>query len=387
MFRSTSSAERQRTGSSAIVLFVAFWIFVVFVIAQATWWVLFGIRSIDEHTQTALQNWEQSAASARLWYGAEMRSALLSDEAMIVQQIIGVYPDLVFDKENPELFHVKQSTIDEFLSRQYRMRVMFFFESPFFAFIVLVMLFLFAMRIRQADALQRRQANFLSAVTHELKTPLSTLRLLVQTMQLRNPTTEKREEYLQSMEESLTRLNQHTDNLLAAARLEHDEHTMPLTNTEVNELVREVSEQLQPGLRQRGGELSVTVDSSPIFARVHREHFLVIFSNLFDNAMKYTETTPKRVDVSIVGMRDHVLVHVDDAGVGITNGNYANIFDRFYRPGDELTRSSTGVGLGLSLTRDAVLAMNGTIRATSNPNHATGTRFTIRLPRTPGGTP
>lgn len=359
----------------------------MFVIAQATWWVLFGMRSIDEHTQTTLQNWEQSAAAARLWHEAELRNDASVDEVIVVQQIIAVYPDLVFDTGNPELFHVKQSTIDEFLSRQYRMRVMFFFESPFFALVVLIILFLFAVRVRQADALQRRQANFLSAVTHELKTPLSALRLLVQTFQLREPTPEKRQEYLASMEDSLTRLDRHADNLLAAARLEHAGHTVPLVASDVNIAVSEIIEELRPGLAQRGGYIVVKSDSAPVLARINRDNLVIILSNLLDNAIKYTPGEKKPVTIKIMGKKDFISIHVDDCGIGVTPGDNANIFDRFYRSGDELTRSSAGVGLGLSLTQDAVLAMNGTIRALKNPNHPTGTRFAIRLPRVHSDTP
>lgn len=362
------------------MLFVAFWVFVVFVIAQATWWVLFGIRSIDEHVDTTLLYWEQSAISARLWYGAEMRSSIPSDEAVIVEQIISIYPDLVFSKDNPELFHVKQSTIDEFLSRQNRMRVMFFFESPFFALVVLVMLFLFAMRVRQADALQRQQANFLSAVTHELRTPLSTMRLLLQTLLMRDPPREKRAQYLQSMEDSLTRLDRHTDNLLAAARLEHDRQPAPLTPSDLNILVADIVDGFRPGMTQRDGQLTIHPHPSPVIARVHRDHLTMILGNLLDNAIKYTPSTPKPVDITISTTKESAVLHVDDQGSGIAEGDYANIFDRFYRSGDELTRSNTGVGLGLSLTYDATTAMSGTIRAEQNPHHPTGTRFTLRLP-------
>lgn len=380
MFRSTSSAERQRTGSSAVILFVAFWVFVVFVIAQATWWVLFGIRSIDEHIDSTLQHWEQSAVSARLLYGAEMRSLMPSDESEIVEQIISVYPELVFNKDHPELFHVKQSTIDEFLSRQNRMRIMFFFESPFFAFVVLIMLFLFAMRVKQADALQRRQANFLSAVTHELRTPLSTLRLLLQTLLMRNPPREKREQYLRSMEQSLTRLDRHTDNLLAAARLEYDTDGMPLKPADINIIVADIVDGFRPGMTQRGGQLTLNTHPAPVIASVHRDHLTVIIGNLLDNAIKYTAGTPKPIEITISTSKEHAILHVDDQGIGIADGDNENIFDRFYRSGDELTRSSVGVGLGLSLTQEAAEAMGGTVRAQKNPHHQTGTRFTLRLP-------
>lgn len=354
-------------------------------IFQAAWWVFFGIQSIEDYTQAQLLSWQQSTSAARSWFEAESSLANPRDAHVIANAITEVYPDLTFDLANPQLFHVKQSLIDSFVARQNGLRRMFIVEAPFFALAVLVMLFLFAVRLRQADSLQRRQANFLSAVTHELRTPLSSLKLLVQTLRLRDPPPSKRDEYLQTMEETLLRLDGHANNLLAAARLDYDPHSIPLTRTNLTEVVPAIVGEFKANLAQRGAEITINMPDTAIFSRVHRDHLSLILGNLLDNAVKYTPDSPKRIALTLEATKELALLHVDDHGPGISNEDLAHVFDRFYRSGDELTRNTNGVGLGLFLTQDAAKALGGSVRAQRNPHHPTGTRFTVTLPRIAGG--
>lgn len=379
MFRFKQFRHEQRDERSAVVLFVAFWIILVFVIFQAAWWVIFGLRSIDEHTNRAMVSWQQSTVAAHEWFIAHMALHDNPDPFEIARAITSVYPDLTFDTTHLNLFHVKQSVVDDFLADQHRKRLMFIFEAPFFALVVLIMLILFAVRFRQADSLQRRQANFLSAVTHELRTPLSSIRLVVQTLARRELPREKQLEYFGTIERSLTQLDQHTDNLLATAQLDYDQHNVKLQAIELGEAVTNILDTLAANFTQRGAHINTAIPEHEIVVRANHGHLSLILRNFIDNAVKYTPQQQKPVLITIEATTDKAHIHVDDEGIGIDPEHYEHIFTRFYRGGDELTRDTTGIGLGLFLAADAARAMHATVSAKPNPARS-GSRFSVTFP-------
>lgn len=380
VFRFKRFRHNQRDEQSAVLLFVAFWIILVFVIFQAAWWVIFALRSIDAHTDHAMLSWQQSAVAAHEWFVAEMALHDRPDPFEIAATITSVYPDLTFDTSHLNLFHVKQSVVDEFLHAQHRKRLMFIFEAPFFALVVLVMLILFAVRYRQANSLQRRQANFLSAVTHELRTPLSSIRLIVQTLALRDVPREKQLEYLRTIEQSLTQLDRHTDNLLATAQLDYNEHTVTLTQLDLGDTVTNILDTLGPSLSQRGARIHTVIPEENYIVRANSGHLALILRNFLDNAVKYTPGPEKPITVTVDPASEAIHIHVDDAGAGIDPAHYEHLFTRFYRAGDELTRNTTGLGLGLFLAADAARAMHATVQVRPNPA-GKGSRFTVSFPR------
>ncbi|MFO7544368.1 MAG: HAMP domain-containing sensor histidine kinase [Trueperaceae bacterium] len=355
----------------------AFGIIVVFVLAQAAWWVMFEFRSIDERSRDTNASWARDVATANAWFTSASGG---SEADAVLAEILGRYPHLTFDAAS-ERFEVDAADRRAFLDEQARRKRMLAFEGPTFAVVVLSMLLLIASSLRSERDLKQRQQNFLSAVTHEFKTPISTLRLLVQTARMRTLPAAKQQDYLARMESELDRLERTSDQVLASARLEASLEPPTLEAHDLNRLVQSVVGRMRAGLEARGATVNVTYCAAPLPVSVDPNAFAMVLGNLLDNAVKYSPGPEKSVCLSLAQRGDLIETHVDDEGVGLAPGDEERIFDRFYRAGDELRRESPGVGLGLHLVRSTVEAMNGWVAAGPNPTAERGARFTVVLPR------
>ncbi len=367
---------------------VAFAIIVVFVLAQAAWWVIFEFRSIDERTRDIDAAWERDVATANAWYAAAPAGAagVAAGAADALRtELLARYPHLDFD-DDAGRFVVDPAALRAFVDEQGRRKRMLAFEGPTFALVVLSMLLLIATSLRAERDLKRRQQNFLSAVTHEFKTPISTLRLLVQTARMRTLPPAKQQDYLARMESELDRLERTSDQVLASARLEASREPPRLEAHDLNRLVQGVVGRMRAGLEARGATVNVTYCAMPLPVSVDADAFGMVLGNLLDNAVKYSPGSEKPVCLSLAARGDLIETHVDDEGIGLAPGDEERIFERFYRAGDELRRESPGVGLGLHLVRSTIEAMNGWVVAGPNPTAARGARFTVVLPRRVEGT-
>jgi len=225
--------------------------------------------------------------------------------------------------------------------------------------------------------LNERQSNFISAVTHELKTPVASLKLYLDTLQLRDLPESRREDFYRTMRQDLDRLNATINNVLNAAmytdrpvvdpqpldlaKLVH--RSIDLTRTR-HQLTREA-------IRYEGDE-ALTI-------RGHAGALETAVLNLLDNAVKYSKD-PVQVDVEVRGGGDGLAhLRVRDRGIGMSRAHLAFIFNRFYRIGSEVRRSRTGTGLGLFIVKSVVKGHHGTISAESaGPDR--GSTFTVTLP-------
>ena len=238
---------------------------------------------------------------------------------------------------------------------------------------------LFTLLLREIR-LNERQSNFVSAVTHELKTPVASLRLYLDTLTLRANalSPEQRDEFYKTMRADLDRLNG-TINSVLNAGLYSDRALVNPPVIDFARIVRNACEltrrrnQLhEAAIRYEGpATLSLKGDSTALDTAV---------MNLLDNAVKYSPG-PVAVNVSLAeeeGLTARLVVR--DQGVGMNRAHLRFIFNRFYRIGSEARRSTTGTGLGLFIVKSVVKAHGGTIRAESE-GEGQGAAFTLRLPR------
>ena len=356
---------------------IAFGVIIVFVLAQVVWWIIFQERYISGVTETTLSNWRQDAAAV---------NALLArspEDTALVDEVQRDYPHLQFRDGR---FVLDRDAVQAFTSEQRGYVRMFAFEGPFFSLVVLTGLFIIAKSLRTERELKQRQQNFLNAVSHEFKTPLSTLRLLVETALYRALKPEKQRDYLERMERELTRLEATSEQVLASARLEQHASTQSLQSADLKGAVQNIVERSRSGLEARGVRLETSYPDTSLPVSLDPDALSIVLNNLLDNAAKYSsgakENGEKHVRVRVEAKRHLAAVHVEDEGVGLEPQEVRRVFDKFYRVGNELTRESTGVGLGLHLVKSLTEAMNGWVRCESpNPATGKGSRFSVMLPK------
>jgi signal transduction histidine kinase len=254
--------------------------------------------------------------------------------------------------------------------------VLLLLGTMFFVLIIVGTGWLCAWLVREMRMNQRQQA-FLDAVTHEMKTPLASLRLSIETIVRHDLERERRREFLDRMCEDLDRLQQTVDQVLAAARAE-EPGRRPTLRTVV---LRDVLESCIIEIRDRHSlpdeAVSLDVGHDPE-VRGDPTELSVIFRNLLENAVKYSDE-PIEVKVAVAGRSDgRVCINISDRGVGIPPGELRKIFQRFYRVGRDVQRTAAGLGLGLFIVRSLVRRQGGRVVARSEGS-GEGSRFVVTL--------
>jgi signal transduction histidine kinase len=246
----------------------------------------------------------------------------------------------------------------------------------FFLLIIFGLILLCAWLVREMRFNQRQQA-FLDAVTHEMKTPLASLRLYLDTLRARDPAPELRREFLERMEEDLDRLQRTVELLLAAARAEDRARPSRSERVELAPLLERCIDEVRRRHALPEGAIQLK-DRGEAAVRGDAEEFGVVFGNLLDNAIKYS---PQRVqiEVAVEEGAGRVIVEIADRGIGIPRGELRKVFQRFYRAGLDVQRKAAGLGLGLFIVRSLVLRHGGRVVARSE-GIGKGSRFAVTLP-------
>lgn len=348
---------------------VAFGVIIAFVTAQMAWWIYFQAQFVEEVSQATVAGLEREALTlnALLDQGAEAE----------VLELLAEQPRLRLDQATGTVL-LNEEELEVYMAEHRRVVRMFAFEGPFFVLVVMLGLFIIARNLRLERELKRRQSNFLDAIGHEYKTPLSTLRLLIETMQLRELKPEKLQEYLGRMSAEVDRLDHTGQQVLATARLEADAPPVTRQRLDLGSLVASVLEHSRPTLEARGAVLKLEPTTVPLVVNASAEELTLVLDNLIDNAVKYTPGDTKRVRVQVGREGTWARLSVEDHGTGIPENERENVLERFYRVGSELTRTSPGLGLGLYLVRRAVESLGGRVRIEDGAGG--GTLVTILLP-------
>jgi signal transduction histidine kinase len=226
--------------------------------------------------------------------------------------------------------------------------------------------------------LNQRQANFVDSVTHELKSPIATLRLYLETLQLREIEQPQREQFYGVMEGELTRLNSLINQLLEVGRLDAIGHRYEPVEVPLEPLLRQCAKSASAHHKREEGQV-FTFDVEPAVVHARPMVLEMIFGNLIDNALKYGAAEPT-VEVQVrVGERGRVVTRICDNGDGIPPRQRKKIFKMFYRGGNELERTQKGTGLGLYIVRTLVHMLRGTVTV-QNRVSGKGSVFEVSLP-------
>jgi signal transduction histidine kinase len=223
--------------------------------------------------------------------------------------------------------------------------------------------------------LNRMKGEFVAVVSHELRTPVTALMGYAKT--LRQPEfaddAKMREEFLERMERQSDRLLRLIENLLTASNLETHQLPVAVGRVLFEDLVREVME----GLANDAARVHVDMpDDLPVLT-TDRQLLTRVLQNLVDNALKYSpDGSPCELEARSDG--EHIVFSVRDYGIGIPPDELPRIFDRFYQVDSSSTRTFRGTGLGLSLVRDLLDHLGGTIEVQSTPGD--GSKFIVTIP-------
>jgi signal transduction histidine kinase len=259
------------------------------------------------------------------------------------------------------------------LNRYKRQRWMIIGEGSVFMLILLVGLWRIY-RIRQKElAIALQQQNFLLSITHELKSPIASVQLVLETIQKRQLTAEQLQKLSTNGLKDNDRLHKLVQDLLLAARVEGG-YEYSFSEVHMNELLEECIAWIRP--KYSGKIIFEPAENEIILAKGERSTLSTAFSNLLENAVKYAENSEK-INVKLYKKKDQVAVEIIDEGVGIQKSERNKIFNKFYRIGNEDTRKTIGTGLGLYIVKKVIEAHNGTV--TVKDNQPKGTVFSVLI--------
>ena len=247
-----------------------------------------------------------------------------------------------------------------------------------FSAIVAVLLLLLSHFVVRQLRLTRLKNELTATVSHELKTPLASMRVLVDTLvEGRCASPQQEREYLELIAKENVRLSRLIDNFLTFSRMERNKQTFDFADVRIEDVVREAVEAAGERFRTGGCQLEVMFapDLPPV--RGDRDALVTVVLNLLDNAYKYSYEE-KRIALRVYAVDGGIVVEVTDNGIGLSRRAARKVFDRFYQVDQSLSRRTGGCGLGLSIAKFIVTAHGGSIRVKSEAGK--GSTFTVTIP-------
>ena len=245
-------------------------------------------------------------------------------------------------------------------------------ETAVFLFIFFVGAYYLQKALNQERKLHHQQKNFLLSVTHELKSPLASIKLYLQTILKRELDPAQQKSFLTNSLKDIERLDDLVENMLIATKIASNSYTFPKEEFNLSELVVAVADRLQvhtcssqiikvsaqPGISIKGDKFALTS----------------VITNLIENAVKYSPPCSD-VCVELKELSNQIVFKVADLGIGIDDQEKSRIFDKFYRVGSEDTRKTKGTGLGLFIVKQVLDKHQAVIKVKNN--HPSGTIFEV----------
>ncbi len=219
--------------------------------------------------------------------------------------------------------------------------------------------------------------DFVSNVSHELKTPLTSMKVLSDSLLSQTGVPEELyQEFMGDINNEIERMTQIINDLLSMVKLEKNQANMVITSCSINDLIEQLLKRIRPIAAERNIEL-IYESFRPVIADIDEVKMSIALNNLIINAIKYNYDDGW-VRVTLNADHKFFYVKIQDSGVGIPEDAQDKIFERFYRVDKARSRETGGTGLGLALTRSAILLHRGSIKLHSKEKE--GTTFTVRIP-------
>ncbi len=323
-------AKLHLSPKGALVMFI---ILTVTILAQAVWWIIFMAGLVNEKVEMAEQ------------LGAD------------------------------------QAFVEEIHAQEIKRQVMVGMEGLFFLVLIGGGAWLIYRAQVKSEQLKFHQQNFLMAVTHELKTPLASIKVYLDTLSSTKIPEEKKARVLPRMQTDLVRLQKLVENILEAGRFERSGYKLHPERLSLSDLVDHLVEKYRSLPWER--PIEITANVAPDLHVMGDVGALGrSIEAVLENALKYSDKNTIALLVSLEKVGARVRLIIADNGVGLSKAEHDRVFDRFYRVGSELSRERPGSGLGLYLCREVIRAHGGNITVDSD-GPGQGAKFTITLEAIP----
>ena len=272
---------------------------------------------------------------------------------------------------NSELF-LKSKEYSLIKEKYNRQRKMVISEGSFFIIILIVGFLFVRSSLKKELTLADRQKNFLLSITHELKSPLASIKLVLETLLKRQLTEDSKSKFINNSLYDVERLESLIENILIATKFENDNYGFIREELDLSYLLGLLKAKYEMNSK-KNIRFDFSIDEE-VYIKGDKIGLTSVFVNLIENAIKYSEEDSK-VTIKLNKTQNSCTFSVFDEGVGIPNSEKQKIFDKFYRIGNEETRKAKGTGLGLYIVNNIVKYHEGSIEI--KDNQPTGTIFII----------
>jgi len=238
-------------------------------------------------------------------------------------------------------------------------------EGSVFIFVFFVGAYSLHKSILKERKLQEQKKNFLLSVTHELKSPLASIKILLQTIQKRDLTKQQIQDFIGKSLMDIERLDDMVENMLLASKIDNRSYTFPKDKFNLSVLVDSIVNRLQITKCESNQQIIDAEIEPKIEITGDKFALTSVVTNLIENAIKYSGPCAT-VAVKLFSKEDKVFLQVADHGIGISDMEKGRIFDKFYRVGSEDTRNTKGTGLGLYIVKEVLEKHQASIKVKDN---------------------
>jgi len=231
---------------------------------------------------------------------------------------------------------------------------------------------------QRLDELNKLKSYFVSSISHDLQTPLTSIKMFAELLQTKTNISKKdKTEYLDIIQGESGRLSRLINNVLSFSRVERGVKEYQLERVNLVSIIESVLRTMKYQINQNGFELEIQLPDSEIIVNADTDSIAEAVTNLLDNAIKYSQKQ-KNIALSVIKEHDYAVIQVSDQGIGISKKDQLNIFNAFYRSDEKKVKALGGAGLGLTQVQHIAEAHNGRVNVKSKPG--SGSTFSIFLP-------
>jgi len=360
---------------------VVFGIVTVYIVAAFGWWTVAHIRASRNLYKEQREKLELMCFKATIDVNGAVAQEMFNDSNDLKKYFYANYKGLevVFDPENSGLtgldsylIRPTEDAYEQLRKKSKRTTLMYAMEGVVMMGLLFWGIIWIYRNLYNKLKLKRQQSNFLLSITHELKTPLASIKLYLETLQKRQLDKDQAATIVANSLGDVSRLRDLVDNILLAAQLDNSKYELQRFEINLSEQAMHVIDKFVLP-RNIQGRMNINIEKD-VFLTTDEAAMEMILNNLLSNAVKYSPSDGK-IDVQLRTDNAHVILSVSDEGQGISAEDKEYIFSKFYRSGDEQTRKSKGTGLGLFIVKNLLNLLEAEIKV--KDKHPKGTTFEI----------